>query len=148
MKQSRFSEEQIAYALQMADGGTPVVDVCRQIGISEATHNTWKKAEDGNQTNATTMALKKALIVRALGAELSHHLCSPPAPPAPMRRGKSAKTVQTRRRPAAHRCATGPSGFLRTLPDPQARKPSTGFYDKMVPCTHEADRVREPGRPG
>jgi transposase-like protein len=43
MKKSRFSEEQIAYALQMADGGTPVVDVCRQIGISEATFYTWKK---------------------------------------------------------------------------------------------------------
>jgi len=37
MKKSRFSEEQIAYALRMADGGTPVVYVCRQIGISEAT---------------------------------------------------------------------------------------------------------------
>ncbi|WP_382160737.1 transposase [Hydrogenophaga sp. ANAO-22] len=43
MKKSRFSEEQIAYALRMSDGGTPVVDVCRQIGISEATFCTWKK---------------------------------------------------------------------------------------------------------
>ncbi len=43
MKKSRFSEEQIAYALRMADGGTSVVDVCRQIGISEATFYTWKK---------------------------------------------------------------------------------------------------------
>ncbi len=33
MKKSRFSEEQIAYALRMAGGGMPVVDVCRQIGI-------------------------------------------------------------------------------------------------------------------
>ena len=29
--------------LRLADGGTPVVDVCRQIGISEATFYTWKK---------------------------------------------------------------------------------------------------------
>ncbi len=43
MKKSRFSEEQIAYALRLADSGTPVVDVCRQIGISEATFYTWKK---------------------------------------------------------------------------------------------------------
>jgi putative transposase len=43
MKKSRFSEEQIAYAPRMADGGTPVMDVCRQIGISEATFYTWKK---------------------------------------------------------------------------------------------------------
>ena len=43
MKKSRFSEEQIAYALRMADGGTPVVEVCRLIGTSEATFYTWKK---------------------------------------------------------------------------------------------------------
>jgi putative transposase len=43
MKKSRFSEEQIAYALRLADSGTAVVDVCRQIGISEATFYTWKK---------------------------------------------------------------------------------------------------------
>ncbi|AGU53582.1 putative transposase, IS3/IS911 family [Variovorax paradoxus B4] len=43
MKKSRFSEEQIAYALRLADCGTPVVHVCRQIGISEATFCTWKK---------------------------------------------------------------------------------------------------------
>ncbi len=43
MRKSRFSEEQIAYALRMADGGTPVVEVCSQIGMSEATFYTWKK---------------------------------------------------------------------------------------------------------
>ena len=43
MKQSRFSEEQIAYALRLAESGTPVVDVCRQIGVSEATYYMWKK---------------------------------------------------------------------------------------------------------
>ena len=43
MKRSRFSEEQIAYALRLANSGTPVVDVCRQIGVSEATYYTWKK---------------------------------------------------------------------------------------------------------
>ena len=34
MKKSRFSWEQIAYALRMADGGTPVVEVYSQIGMS------------------------------------------------------------------------------------------------------------------
>ena len=43
MKKSRFSEEQIAYALRQADGGTPVGDVCRQPGVSEATVYVWKK---------------------------------------------------------------------------------------------------------
>ena len=43
MKRSRFSEEQIVYALRLAESGTPVVDVSRQIGVSEATYYTWKK---------------------------------------------------------------------------------------------------------
>ena len=40
MKKSRFTEEQIAYALRLAESGTPVADVCRQIGISDATFYT------------------------------------------------------------------------------------------------------------
>jgi putative transposase len=43
VKKSRFTEEQIAYALRLAESGTPVADVCRQIGISDATFYTWKK---------------------------------------------------------------------------------------------------------
>lgn len=43
MKRSRFSEEQIAYALRLAESGTPVIDVYRLIGMSEATYYTWKK---------------------------------------------------------------------------------------------------------
>lgn len=43
MKKSKFSEEQIAYTLRLAESGTPVVDVCRQLGISEATFYVWKK---------------------------------------------------------------------------------------------------------
>lgn len=46
MKRSRFSEEQIAYALRFAESGTPVVDVCRQIGVSEATYYPWKHKYD------------------------------------------------------------------------------------------------------
>ena len=43
MKKSKFSEEQIAYALRLAESGTPVADVCRQMGIAEATFYVWKK---------------------------------------------------------------------------------------------------------
>jgi hypothetical protein len=31
MKKSRFTEEQIIYALRLAEGGSPVADVCRQL---------------------------------------------------------------------------------------------------------------------
>lgn len=37
MKRSRFSEEQVTYALRQAESGSPVADVCRQLGVSEAT---------------------------------------------------------------------------------------------------------------
>ena len=43
MKKSRFTEEQITYALRQAESGTPVADVCRQIGVSEASIYVWKK---------------------------------------------------------------------------------------------------------
>ena len=43
MKRSRFSEEQVAYALRQTEQGTPVPEVCRQLGVSEATFYVWKK---------------------------------------------------------------------------------------------------------
>jgi putative transposase len=47
MKRSRNSEEKILYALKQAESGTPVGDVCRQMGISEATFYVWKKKYGG-----------------------------------------------------------------------------------------------------
>jgi len=47
MKKSRNSEEQVAYALRLAESGTPVSDVCRQTGIAEATFYLWKKKKYG-----------------------------------------------------------------------------------------------------
>ncbi len=43
MKTSKFSEEQIAYALRQAASGTAVADVCGQLGIANATFFVWKK---------------------------------------------------------------------------------------------------------
>ena len=43
MKRSKFSEEQTVYALRQAESGTPIGDVCRQLGIAEQTFYTWKK---------------------------------------------------------------------------------------------------------
>jgi len=43
MKRSKFSEEQIVYAIRQADAGTPVGDLCRQLGVSDATFYAWRK---------------------------------------------------------------------------------------------------------
>ncbi len=43
MKGKRFTDEQITYAVRQAEGGTPVADVCRQMGVSEASFYVWKK---------------------------------------------------------------------------------------------------------
>jgi len=43
MKRSKFSEEQVVYAIRQADAGTPVGDLCRQLGVSDATFYAWKK---------------------------------------------------------------------------------------------------------
>ena len=43
MKRSKFTEEQIAYALRQVESGTAPTDVCRQLGVSEATFYIWKK---------------------------------------------------------------------------------------------------------
>jgi putative transposase len=43
MKRSRFSEEQVTYALRQVESGSPVADVCRPLGVSEATFYVWRK---------------------------------------------------------------------------------------------------------
>lgn len=43
MKKSRFTEQQIVFALKQAELGTSVPDVCRKLGISDATFYTWRK---------------------------------------------------------------------------------------------------------
>ena len=47
MKKSRFSEQQIAFVLRQAEEGTPVAEVCRKAGISEASFYSWRKKYGG-----------------------------------------------------------------------------------------------------
>jgi len=47
MKKSRFTDQQIAFALQQAEQGTQVGEVTRKMGISEATFYNWKKKYGG-----------------------------------------------------------------------------------------------------
>ena len=47
MRKSRFTQEQIAFALRQAESGTAVPEVCRKMGISENTFYRWKRRYEG-----------------------------------------------------------------------------------------------------
>ena len=50
MKRKRYTDEQIAFALRQAEGGTAVEEICRKLGVSEATFYRWKKQFAGMGT--------------------------------------------------------------------------------------------------
>jgi putative transposase len=47
MKKSKFTEAQIAFALRQSETGTRVEEICRQLGVSQATFFNWKKKYGG-----------------------------------------------------------------------------------------------------
>ena len=59
MKKSRFTDSQILAVLKQADGGTPVVDLLREQGISNATFYKWRAKYGG--MDASLMARIKEL---------------------------------------------------------------------------------------
>ena len=50
MKQKRYTDEQIAFALRQAEGGTAVAEICRKLGVSEPTFYRSKKQFAGMGT--------------------------------------------------------------------------------------------------
>lgn len=47
MKKSKFTEAQIVFALKQSESGISVQEICRKMGISEATFYNWKKKFGG-----------------------------------------------------------------------------------------------------
>ncbi len=47
MKKSKFTEAQIVYAIKQSETGTRTEEICRQMGISQATFFNWKKKYGG-----------------------------------------------------------------------------------------------------
>ena len=62
MKRSRYTEEQIIGILQEQETGTPVAELCRKHGMSDATFYTWKSKYGG-------LEVSEAKRLRALEAE-------------------------------------------------------------------------------
>jgi len=47
MKSSRYTPEQVAFAMRQAELGTSVSEICRKMGIAEQTFYRWKKKYAG-----------------------------------------------------------------------------------------------------
>ena len=47
MPKKRFTDERIAFALRQAEAGTTIGEICRKMGIAEATFYRWKKVYAG-----------------------------------------------------------------------------------------------------
>jgi putative transposase len=98
--------------------------------------------------NAASMAFKKALIERALGAELSHHLGYPPGAAKPEdadnhRNGASAKTVLTDDGPLRIEVPRDREGSFEPVLIPKHERRFTGFDDKIVAMYARGMTVRE-----
>src|SRR6476469_8741609 len=98
--------------------------------------------------NAASMAFKKALIERALGAELSHHLGYAPGAAKPEdagnhRNGRGAKTVLTEDGPLRIEVPRDRDGSFEPLLIPKHERRFTGFDDKIVAMYARGMTVRE-----
>jgi len=51
MKKARFTESQIVAAIKKQENGVTVRDLCRELGISEATFYNWKAKYGGMEVN-------------------------------------------------------------------------------------------------
>lgn len=47
MKASKFTDAQKAFIIKQGEDGTPVAEICRKAGISQATYFNWKKKYAG-----------------------------------------------------------------------------------------------------
>jgi transposase-like protein len=97
---------------------------------------------------AASMAFKKALIERALGAELGHHLGYPAGSGRPEdatnhRNGKSGKTVLTDDGPLRLEIPRDRAGSFEPVLIPKHERRFTGFDDKIIAMYARGMTVRE-----
>ena len=79
MKKSRFTDSQIVAILKQAEAGTPVVDLCREYGMSSASFYQWRSKYGGmdaslmrrlKELEAENARLKKMYAEERIKSEL------------------------------------------------------------------------------
>lgn len=79
MKASKFTDAQKAFIIKQGEEGTPVAEVCRKAGISQATYFNWKKKYAGmlptdikrlRELEDENSRLKKIVVDLALDKEM------------------------------------------------------------------------------
>ena len=98
--------------------------------------------------NAASMAFKKALIERALGAELGHHLGYPTGSAKPeettnQRNGTSGKTLRTDDGPLRIEVPRDRDGSFEPVLIPKHERRFTGFDDKIIAMYARGMTMRE-----
>ena len=71
MKKSRFTEEQITFALRQAEAGIKVAEICRRMKVSEPTFYRWKKQFGGLGTAELRQLREENGKLKKLVADLS-----------------------------------------------------------------------------
>src|SRR5206468_1628226 len=102
----------------------------------------------GEAVNAASAAFKKALIERAMGAELGHHLGYPAGAAKPgaalnQRNGTSSKTVLTGEGPLRLELARDRDGSFEPILIPKHERRFTGFDDKIIAMYARGMTMRE-----
>jgi len=95
----------------------------------------------GEEVNAATLAFKKALIERVMGAELGHHLGQSEA--GNHRNGTSAKTVITGEGPVRIDIPRDRDGSFNPILIPKHERRFTGFDDKIIAMYARGMTMRE-----
>jgi transposase-like protein len=67
VKKSRFTDEQTAFALKQAETGTRIDEICRKMGISDATFYKWRRKLPQNENN---MKIEASISLRRRNEEV------------------------------------------------------------------------------
>lgn len=102
----------------------------------------------GEAVNAASMAFKKALIERAMGAELGHHLGYPAGAAKPdtagnQRNGTSGKTVLTGEGPVRIEVPRDRDGSFEPILIPKHERRFTGFDENIIAMYARGMTMRE-----